>query len=104
VLDDSRESEARALQELKDANEAKIRALQELENVKLDLASYKHYLRMEEARSERLGQDLEEKKDLIARLKKRLETAERNSKMGANRPRLIREPDTDLGPEDRRRR
>ncbi len=104
MLDDSRKSETRALQELQDAKEAELRALQELENAKLDLASYKHYLRTEKARSERLSQDLKEKKDLIARLKKQLETAERNSKMGANRPRLIRESDTDPGPEDRRRR
>ena len=104
VLDDSRESEARALQELEDAKEAELRALQELEDVEQELASYKHYLRMEEARSERLSQGLAEEQDLTAKLKEQIETAERNSKMGARRPRIVREPDTDLGPEDRRRR
>lgn len=104
VLDDSRESEARALQELEDAKEAELRALQELENAEQELASCKHYLRTEKARYERLSQDLQKKKDLIDKLKKQLETAERSSKMGANRPRLIREPDKDPGPEDRRRR
>ena len=104
VLEDSTESEARTLQELKDANEAKVRALQELENVKQELASHKHYLRMEEARSERLSQGLAEEQDLTAKLKEQIETAERNSKMGARRPRIVREPDTDLGPEERRRR
>ncbi len=104
MLEDSRESEARALQELQDAKEVEARALQELEIVEQELASCKHYLRTEKARTERLGQELEEKKDLIARLKTQLETAERNSKMGANRPRLTRESDTDPGPEDRRRR
>lgn len=104
VLDDSRKSEARALQELEDAKQAELRALQELEGVEQELASYKHYLRMEEARSERLSQGLAEEQDLTAKLKERIETAERNSKMGAGRPRIVREPDTDLGPEDRRRR
>ena len=104
VLEDSRESEMQALQGLQDAKKAEARALQELEIVEQELASYKHNLRTEKARSERLGQDLEEKRDLIAGLKTQLETAERNSKMGANRPRLIREPDTGPGPEDRRRR
>ncbi len=104
VLDDSRESEARALQELKDAKEARTRALQELEDAEQELALYKHYLRMEEARSERLSQGLAEERDLTARLKEQIETAKRNSKMGANRPRIARGPDTDLGPEDRRRR
>lgn len=90
VLDDSRESEARALQELED--------------VKQELALCKRDLRVEEVRSERLSQGLQKKEDLIAKLKKQIETAEWNSKMGAKRPRIIRESDTDPGPEDRRRR
>lgn len=104
VLDDSRKFEARALQELEDAKEAGLRVLQELEDAEQELASCQLDLRMEEVRSKRLSQDLQKKEDLIDKLKKQLETAERNSKMGANRPRIIREPDTDPGPEDRRRR
>ena len=103
-LDDSGKSEAQALQELKDAKEVKIRALQKLKDAKQELASHKHYLRMEKARSERLSQGLAEEQNLTAKLKEQVETAERNSKMGARRPRIVREPDTDLGPEERRRR
>lgn len=95
---------ARLKRTLSRALESKRSVLQKLQNVEQILVSYERDLQMEVARSERLSQSLDKKEAIIAKLKKQIETVEQDSMMGARRPRIRGEPDTDSEPQDRRRR
>lgn len=98
------EGNARLGQVLSRAEESERNALQELEAVKRKLASRERDLQVADTHSERLRQKLDEKETLITELRERLKSAEQGRMMGARRPRLKSEADTDRGPRGQGRR